>query len=325
MCHKLHLTTHHVSRLAYDQLPITNYSLTALMTTPRFLPTWRVIGASVCGATHLRAHRPNQDAIRWAPEHGAGSPLMVAVADGHGSGKSFRSAIGAMLAVEAATIAIDKLLREAPCADAQCILRALSSGRLSFSIVDTWQQLATAHLTTTPFTEAEWTELASSDGGIGRAMLEANPLIAYGATLLAVVALDDGIAYLQLGDGDILLVSERGEVSRPRWPKDPRLLGNRTTSLCTDDAVYEMNVDVQTFDEALPALIMVSTDGYANSFQSTAGFEQVGSDLLQLMRAEGLKVVQQNLGAWLAETSQEGSGDDITVGLLCRADVLCER
>ena len=61
---------------------------------------WRVIGSSVRGASHVRAGLENQDAIGWIPREGIGARVVVSVADGHGSPKSFRSATGARLAVE---------------------------------------------------------------------------------------------------------------------------------------------------------------------------------------------------------------------------------
>ncbi len=69
--------------------------------------------------------------------------------------------------------------------------------------------------------------------------------------------------------------------------------------------------------EAAPALILVSTDGYANSFADDAGFLQVGSDLLNILRAQGLDEVTANLDGWPAEASEQGSGD-VTLGLLYR-------
>ena len=66
---------------------------------------------------------------------------------------------------------------------------------------------------------------------------------------------------------------------------------------------------------APPALILLSTDGYSNSFQDEAGFLKVGSDLLHMIRttAGGLDMVKEHLVAWLTESTYAGSGDDITV------------
>lgn len=59
---------------------------------------WRTIKASVRGAAHYRAGLPNQDAVRVA-RFNDDLPLFVALADGHGSAKCFRSQRGARLAV----------------------------------------------------------------------------------------------------------------------------------------------------------------------------------------------------------------------------------
>src|SRR2546421_356438 len=64
----------------------------------------------------------------------------------------------------------------------------------------------------------------------------------------------------------------------------------------------------------------VSTDGYANSFRHEKDFLAVGSDLLAMIREEGLDEVASQLEGWLNDASEHGSGDDITLGLLCRAN-----
>jgi len=47
----------------------------------------------------------------------------------------------------------------------------------------------------------------------------------------------------------------------------------------------------------------------------------VGTDLLATARSAGLDTVRDNLAAWLAETSAAGSGDDITLAMICRPDL----
>src|SRR5436305_1513624 len=82
-------------------------------------------------------------------------------------------------------------------------------------------------------------------------------------------------------------------------PADVRLFGNETTSLCLPDAWNDMHVDVQP--ESAPALILLASDGYANSFSDDAAFRRVGSDLLEMIRADGLDAVSQALPGWLAD------------------------
>jgi hypothetical protein len=65
-----------------------------------------------------------------------------------------------------------------------------------------------------------------------------------------------------------------------------------------------------------PALILLATDGYANSFRTDQDFLKVGSDMLEMIRRDGWQYVKNRLNGWLAEASQLGSGDDITVGLM---------
>jgi hypothetical protein len=147
-------------------------------------------------------------------------------------------------------------------------------------------------------------------------------LLAYGATLSTVWLGEAFVLYLQLGDGDILTVSPDGTVSRP-LPEDERLFGGQTTSLCAPGAWRDFRVAFQTLTAGRrPAVVLLSTDGYANAFREDAGFLKVGADLLELLRQEGLDPVAAGLEAWLAEATEQGSGDDVTLGLLCRLDAL---
>ena len=71
-----------------------------------------------------------------------------------------------------------------------------------------------------------------------------------------------------------------------------------------------------------PSLIMISTDGYSNSYTSDENFEKVLIDLSKIIfenpegLQSGIKNIKDNLESWLQETSKLGSGDDITVGLM---------
>jgi hypothetical protein len=125
--------------------------------------------------------------------------------------------------------------------------------------------------------------------------------------------------YLQLGDGEIIAVSESGEVTRP-LTRDDRLFGNETTSLCAPDAWHDFRVSFQPLVQSPPALILLSTDGYPNSFRHESGFFKVGSDILHMIREHGLDIVKDNLAGWLSDSTRAGSGDDITVGILCNVD-----
>jgi hypothetical protein len=142
---------------------------------------------------------------------------------------------------------------------------------------------------------------------------------------LTVLVTEAFILYLQLGDGDILTVSQKGKTISP-LPQDDRLLGNETTSLCSRNAWRDCRVGFQALAPSLqpPALILLCSDGYSNSFSNKAAFLRVGADLLEMIRCDGLDSVNDSLETWLNEASQVGSGDDITLGIICRTDALKE-
>jgi hypothetical protein len=178
------------------------------------------------------------------------------------------------------------------------------------------------HVSVHPLTGAELDRLEAQKGISRQRQIILEPIFAYGATLLVVLVVEPFILYLQLGDGDILTVSEAGEVGKAPLPADERLFANETTSLCTRDSWRDFRAHFQVISGSPPALILVSSDGYDNSFRDEAGFLQVGADILEMIRAEGLETVAESMETWLTEASQQGSGDDITLGILCRMDAL---
>lgn len=121
--------------------------------------------------------------------------------------------------------------------------------------------------------------------------------------------------YLQLGDGAILTVARGGIVDSP-IADDPELIANETTSLCMPKAPALFRCRFQPRNPDGPVLIVVCTDGYSNAFASTDGFLQAGSDLLRLLERDGIGSLSASLPGWLQSASREGSGDDVSLGLL---------
>jgi hypothetical protein len=257
---------------------------------------------------HSRAGQPNQDALAWRPPSGSGDFLVVAVADGHGGSKGFRSEIGARLAVGVAMdVLVERVADLHPQASDE---RPGSLWPLLREITGWWATAARADLAERPFTERELQPLEEQAMG-GTDELERNPLLAYGSTLMTVAVTPTAVYYLQLGDGHILTVWPGGEVRRP-IPVDQRLLGN---SLCLDKAWREFRVAADLAGH-LPQMVLVCTDGYANSFLDEGAFEQVGTDLLPIVERQGLDAVAKSLEGWLTETTQLGSGDDATLAVI---------
>lgn len=298
---------------------------------------WSVIGQSVRGAAHKRSGTPNQDAIRRRVDRTGTPPIVVAVSDGHGSPKCFRSDRGALFAVDIASQTTAQFLNKMQgCAVA--IVKREAETRLPVGIVNAWLKKVDADIRKNPFTTAELDRLEHAAGAAARTELKQGDtqkqLLAYGATLLLAAVAPDYAFFLQLGDGDILTVWDHAaqtQVEAP-LPADAALIANETTSLCMLNAQRLFRFRFQCFQGVPPALILLSTDGYANSFLSTSDFHKVGSDLLQILRANengkkrGGKLMQRvelekNLKTWLEDASIKGSGDDVTVGVIFRQDL----
>lgn len=295
------------------------------MKDPLNAPLWHAFASSVRGAMHAQVGLPNQDACRWFPETGRGPPVILALSDGHGGPKYFRSDRGADFAVQAAVAVLRDLLPLAEQAGNQSLtgVRLLVAERLPRRLARVWQQRITSHLEAHPFTEEEWEWLAThtASGANARQRIEENPSIAYGATLLAVLVTELFILFVQLGDGDIMLVSDTGEVACA-ISQDKRFALNETSSLCAPHAWRSARIGFLPLrgapPERSPALIMLSTDGYRNAFANEAHFHQVGSDLLDMIFTEGIEVVCRDLPMWLEEAALTGNGDDVTLGIISR-------
>jgi len=198
--------------------------------------------------------------------------------------------------------------------NASASLEADAVQELQRKLVDTWVASITSDLREHPLTEVELENLEKEDGPESRISVEQTPQLAYGATLLIAAATDSLLLYLQLGDGEILSVDATGETTRP-LPPDERLMGNQTTSLCQPDAWKEFRA-AWVADLGLPALVLLTTDGYANSFRSDEDFLKIGQDYLGILRDQGIAILAEELPEILTEATQQGSGDDITLALL---------
>ncbi len=283
---------------------------------------WTALSASVEGAAHKRVGHGNQDAVRLKNPSGADDILVLAVADGHGSTRSFRSERGSALAAECALRELSRFTRrlgpDAP------LSRVRNQARTWWprALLAAWKSAVRADLVAKPFSLFEFAPFPEpppvvKPGG----ELAISGYLAYGATLLTVAITHRYILYSQLGDGDILTVQADGSVSRPLL-KRHEFHANQTVSLCSHHAFEEFQIRVDALRGPAPALIMLSTDGYANCFADEEGFFRVGSDFLTYLRTEGADFVREKLEAWLRQSSHDGSGDDITVGLAARTNAL---
>ncbi len=282
---------------------------------------WRIIGETVRGASHLRSGTPNQDAILQVRESSVELPLVLSVSDGHGSDKCFRSDRGSRMAVAIGADLMRGVVNSVQKHSDASQIESSIKATLPAKFARRWKQAVEADLEREPLTEKELGRLEAKDSLRARKLVESHPLIAYGATTLTIGLTHTFVICLQLGDGEIITVSETGEVSKP-LPEDERLIANETTSLCTDTAAQDFRLACIPLTDSPPALILMTTDGYANSFTDDAGFLKVGSDILEMIRTDGFDSVNRSVKGWLEEATRMGSGDDCTLGIICRLDAL---
>ena len=300
-----------MSSSAVDRLPLVD-SLNGTSAA------WLGCGASVRGASHERSGLPNQDAERVYLGDTLVGPAIACVSDGHGSAKCFRSDVGSTFAVEVGVEVTARFLREYA-AESSTQLKRAAESYLPYDLSSEWRRRVQAHLQANPFTAEERSLLglgsvspAESDAA---AHIGAKGLVAYGATLLIAAVVGESVIYLQLGDGAILTVARGGVVDSP-IADDPELIANETTSLCMPKAPTLFRCRFQPRNADGPVLIVVCTDGYSNAFASTEGFRQAGPDLLRFLERDGIGPLSASLPGWLQAASHEGSGDDVSLGLL---------
>jgi hypothetical protein len=292
---------------------------------------WKTIIKSVRGASHLRSGLPNQDAIKFISETGMGIPVILAVSDGHGSLSYFRSDTGSRLAVEAACEVGTQFLKDYE--GKESVEDIKFKDVICREIVKCWLNKVKLDIKDRPFTPEEEIIREKTGDPLKRTEIQRfrpsasegiseNLILPYGSTVITIIVTWKYILYLQLGDGDILTVTAEGDVHRP-ISRDVRLIANETTSLCLPIAWDEFKFHYQPIEHSQPALILVSSDGYANSYTDNKSFEKVGTDILTMIQSEkdgvekGIERISDNLDAWLTETSDKGSGDDISVGIIC--------
>ncbi|MFI1188519.1 protein phosphatase 2C domain-containing protein [Streptomyces californicus] len=266
---------------------------------------WETVGHSVQGANK----RVNQDCHTAEGAGSASDPLILAVADGHGSAVHARSQLGARYAVSLFA-AEARRFAELACAEGPDGPHSLSwlmnyaRNELPRQLVSSWQKEAVAH----------WDREQRAAGPVDTPPRKGQKLLLYGATLIGAVLTPRLFAAWQLGDGELTVVDAEGAIALPLAPVEADL-GDETESLCSRDAWKMVRVHwspVVAPDRA-PRTIALSTDGLSKSFASDDGFTRfmAGFDE-RLSKDGGAADLRDDLPAWLAQAARY-SGDDTTL------------
>lgn len=266
------------------------------------LPTWEVLDTSVMGL----GKKLNQDWVETSGTGAANDPVILAVADGHGSASYPRSNVGAQFAAElfaAKGREFGALVRPGRLP----WLRDYARYELPEQLVRDWQARVWAH----------W---ARQPGPEGADAPREEVLRMYGSTLIGAVLAPGLFVAWQLGDGELTVVDADGRVRLPLAPEHAEL-GDETASLCLRKAWHLVRVHWEPLPEPAraPRLITLSTDGLSKSFASDAGFTEFTAGLYERLASRGLPGIEQDVPRWL-EAASRHSGDDTTLALAHRAE-----
>lgn len=272
---------------------------------------YRSIAIRTRGYSHQLKNKVNQD--HWKIEE-LDDITIIAVADGHGNEKHARSDSGSLFAVNAFCSLIVELRSQS--SDLNDFSLRLNNHNLSSipeQIVCNWRRLV----------EKDFYKKRTSNNKQLMKIIDKMQLFSlYGSTLLGLVVTDRYYWAFQLGDGDIVSVDYTGESQRVIKKKP--IIGVETDSLCSREAWKDVQVKfiepAHLYD--MPVLFMLSTDGFTNSYATDRGFLQAGQDICDWMKEEDLfcSIGREKLRKILAETSRQGSGDDITLALVANTE-----
>ena len=260
--------------------------------------TWQVATAGATGAQHEAAGLPYQDAAATVglAADGAPGPVAVAVADGHGHTRHFRSDRGARFAAGAACQVGAQLVPQLEAAADAADVESIVDDAIVGPVLTRWRRAVAADLVAEPM-EAD------------------DPVLAYGSTLAVAVLTGRWAVAAQIGDGDMIGIGPSGDAV-PLVAPAPVLDGNRTASLCQDDAEEAFRVAVLDVRVTPVVAVLLATDGYGNAQVDDPWEPGVAADLARLLQERGGAWVATQLPSWAARcASSEGSGDDVTLAL----------
>jgi serine/threonine protein phosphatase PrpC len=262
-----------------------------------------VFGESVQGASHIRAGTVCQDNFnKRVFDDGT---IILTVADGHGSASCPHSKTGSMIAVNVFCQVMEGF-HNSYAGDFERLLTYLNregETKVAQTIDAEWKRRVLKVHTNN---KREIPLLANGKKD------KAGIYKQYGTTLVGLMITPVFLFAFQIGDGDISYADKNGFEQVLQTEK---ILGTETHSLSKIDCWKQAisMVRRQSGNISLPSVFMLSTDGFANSYKNEQEFQKTCVDYFEMISQHGADAVQANLKNWLAETSEKGCGDDITL------------
>jgi hypothetical protein len=259
------------------------------------------------GESHKEKDMPCQDAAFFKQYSNGG---IIAVADGHGSEKHFRSDSGAAIAVEIAfntILEFNKILNTEK--ENTISVNEARIKQVERTVISRWRGKVIEHYRAHPLSDRERELCAklSLDNND-----ENTQVRFYGTTLLAALLKKNLWFVIQIGDGRCVIIDAQGKARFPDL--DDEALGfGKTTSLCDSNAAENFR---EIYGHTPVKGITLATDGVTDSFIPEAYLEfheQFYADFCA--DADRARAgVEKGIGVWAAA----GSRDDAAMaGILC--------
>lgn len=282
------------------------------------------------GYGHIQKGQPCEDAsASFRAEDG--SFFIAVVADGHGQARSFRSRIGSQTAVDVTLICLKDAAQAVlgSSGETDAFYRSLLGSsheqqirirQLTDTILSQWNdQIWAYHKENLPTTE-EWgnyEEYYAEEQHI--------PQI-YGTTLIGALWLPRCLILIQQGDGRCCIFYGDGSCEEP-VPWDDRCEGNRTSSVCDEDAAERMRYCVIDLEEKQVAACYLCTDGVEDAYRNQEGayvFCKALSCDFQEKREQFDSYLEDMLPEFsaLGRFGQYGSLDDVSVAGILNTELL---
>lgn len=262
----------------------------------------QVFGASVQGASHMRSGKECQDSLKKVVKDSG--TVILAVADGHGSDSCPYSKTGSFAAVNVFCKILGDYLETYTGQQEMLFtfLKREGDTKIAQEIDAEWKRrILRLH------TRCKREIPLDADNNEDKEAVYK----LYGSTLLGLVITEQFLFAFQLGDGDIVKVSENGVYHMIEADK---ILGTETHSLSKAESWKKAITLIRKREEKekMPVMYMLSSDGLANSYRNDDEFKKTCMDYYILLKEHGVKAVSDQLKTWLQETSEMGCGDDIT-------------
>lgn len=278
-----------------------------MITGNRISRKYQGFNVSVTGYTH--GEGICQDASAFFSDS---RMAVVSVCDGHGSEHHFRSNRGSKIGCSIALESIREFIENNPkIADTNSFELDKLVRHLKEHIIYRWNEETKRDFDSYPLSVEEMTHLKEKDKDEYTSSLTVTDYgNIYGTTFIAGVITKDFYLILQLGDGNAVILDQRGFYQPV--PEDENIHFQFTTSICQKDAISSFR---HAYGFSSPVALILSSDGFRNSFINDEYYLSTLKDILTDIKNENADSIKKGLEEDLPVLSKKGSGDDISLAV----------